>query len=111
MTEDEIQIGSDVRIIKTTRVGAGAGTWVCGHMNDHRFDALVFPEHAENREWELGDSQITKLFIKQLADGQTVFNWDRGPDREASDEPTECIVDCLCEYLAGEIYGGWPSHD
>jgi hypothetical protein len=41
---------------------------VCGTLHDHRFDALVFPEHAENRAWEIGDSKISKLWIQRLAE-------------------------------------------
>jgi hypothetical protein len=26
-------------------------------------DALVFPEHADNPEWEIGDSRISKLWV------------------------------------------------
>jgi len=52
MTNDinDLDLGDDLRITKTTRRAAGAGTWVCGTIAGHRFDALVFPEHAENRE-------------------------------------------------------------
>ena len=31
-------------------------------------DALVFPEHAEHREWEIRDSRISKLWIQRLED-------------------------------------------
>jgi hypothetical protein len=54
-------------------------------MSGHRFDALVFPEHAANPVWEIGDSRLSKLFIQRLADRQTVFNWDRGADVPAAD--------------------------
>ena len=76
MTEMIDDIGDDLRITKTTRRAAGSGTWVCGTLHGHRFDALVFPEHAENAEWELGDSRISKLWIKRLAGRR-----DRRPDR------------------------------
>jgi hypothetical protein len=46
----------------------------------------VFPAHAENPDWELGDSRISKLWIQRLADRTTVFEWDRGPGIEAADE-------------------------
>ena len=39
-------LGADLKITKTTRRAAGAGTWICGTIAGHRFDALVFPEHA-----------------------------------------------------------------
>ncbi|RIK73465.1 MAG: hypothetical protein DCC68_24835 [Planctomycetota bacterium] len=71
---NDLEIGDDLEITKTTRRASGGGTWVCGRLNGHRFDALVFPEHADKREWELGDSRISKLFIQRLADKWTVFN-------------------------------------
>jgi hypothetical protein len=40
----------NLQITKTTRQAAGSGTWVCGRVGQsYRFDALVFPEHAEVR--------------------------------------------------------------
>ncbi len=78
------------------------------HLNEtlmgHRFEALVFPEHAENPEWEIGDSRISKLWIQRQADKQQVFNWDRGADVPAADHTTECIVDFLAGGLADFIY-------
>ena len=103
-TNDDLDVGDDLEITKTTRKAAGAGTWVCGTLNGHRFDALVFPEHAENPEWEIGDSRISKLWIKRLADKRTVFNWDRGADVPAADATTQAIVDLLAGGLADFIY-------
>src|SRR6266478_2832434 len=86
MTSDinDLDLGDDLRITKKTRRAAGAGTWVCGTIAGHRFDALVFPEHAENPEWEIGDSRISKLWLQRLADRRTVFHWDRGADVPAA---------------------------
>ncbi len=41
MTSEDLELGDDLRITKTTRRAAGAGTWVCGTIAGHRFDALV----------------------------------------------------------------------
>ena len=81
--------GTTSRSPRSGRQAAGSGTWVRGLLNGHRFDALVFPEHAENPEYELRASRISKLWIKRLADQQTVFNWDRGMDIPATDETAE----------------------
>ena len=81
MTSEDLESGDDLRITKTTRRAAGNGTWVCGTFAGHRFDALVFPEHADNPDWEIGDSRISKLWVQRLADRRTVFNWDRGASR------------------------------
>jgi hypothetical protein len=95
---------NDFQITKATRRYAGSGTWVCGRIWGHRFSALVFPEHAMNREWEIGDSRISKLWIKRLDDERTVFNWDRGADVPAADEQTELIVEVLTDGLADIFY-------
>ena len=38
---DAGSLGDDLVITKTTRRSAGAGTWVCGTIHGHRFDALL----------------------------------------------------------------------
>jgi hypothetical protein len=101
---DEMDVGEDLVIKKTTRRAAGAGTWVCGSLNGFRFDALVFPAHTENREWEIGDSQISKLWLQRMADYATVFNWDRGADLLAADATVQAVVDFLCAGLAEHTY-------
>ena len=103
-THDDLDVGYDLEITKTTRRAAGAGAWVRGTLSGHRFDALVFPEHADNPDWEIGESRISKLWIQRLADNQTVFNWDRGADVPAADRLVACIVDFLAGGLADHIY-------
>ena len=100
----DFDLGDDLRITNTSRRASGAGTWVSGTIAGYRFDALVFPEHAENREWELGDSRISKLWIARLQNKETVFNWDRGPDMPAASDKTRAVVDFLCAGLADHIY-------
>lgn len=102
---NEFGVSDDLEITKVTRRNAGNGTWVCGGLNGHRFDALVFPVHAENRDWEIGDSRISKLWVQRLADKQTVFNWDRGMDVPAADAMAIAIVDFLAGGLADLVYG------
>src|SRR5687767_380860 len=105
-TKDHADLGADLVITKATRRAAGAGTWVIGTLQGHRFEALVFPEHASNREWELvGDSRISKLWLQRLDDERTVFNWDRGQDVAAATPDAQAIVDFLCAGLAEHTYG------
>ena len=99
------QADGDLRITKTTRRAAGAGTWVIGTVAGYRFDALVFPEHAECPDYELGQSRISKLWIKRLADERTVCNFDRGWDIRPADETTQALVDLLAKSLAPRTYG------
>jgi hypothetical protein len=70
----------------------------------HCFEALVFPEHAENPAYEIGDSRISKLWIRRSADKRVVFNWDRGADIPAADQTVACIVDFLCGGIADYVY-------
>lgn len=101
---DDLDIGSDLEITKTTRQAAGSGTWVLGRMNGHRFDALVFAEHAETTDYELGESQISKLFVQRLADRQIVANFDRGWDVRPTTDEAAAIVDFLAAGLADHIF-------
>ena len=73
---DDPDLGDDLHITKISRRASGGGAWVCGTIAGHGFDALVVPEHADNPEWEIGDSRVSKLWIKRLADRREVFNWD-----------------------------------
>ena len=102
---EDLDLGCDLELTKTTRRAAGAGTWVCGRLHGHRFEALVFPEHAENPDYEIDDSRISKLWLQRLADKATVYNWDRGMDVPAADATAQAIVDFLCAGLAEHTYG------
>ena len=102
--DDDLDVGWDLEIKKVTRQAAGAGTWVSGTLSGHRFEALVFPEPAENPDWELPGSRISKLWIQRIKDQREVFNWDRGPDRMAVDDTALQIVAFLAGGLADHIY-------
>ena len=108
MTSDchDHELGDDLNITKVSRRASGAGTWVCGTIADHRFDALVFPEHAGNPEWEISYSRISKLWVARpwLHGHTTVFHWDRGADVPAADPAAAVIVDFLCAGLADHVY-------
>jgi hypothetical protein len=104
MTANDLDIGSDLEITKVSRRETGGGTWVRGRLHGHRFDALVFPAHAEYAEWEFEASQSSKLWLQRLSDRRTVFNWDRGADVPAADETAEAIVAFLAAGLADYIY-------
>lgn len=100
----EFDMGDDLEITNVSRRASGSGTWVSGTIAGYRFDALVFPEHAHNPDWELGDSRISKLWIARLKNKETVFNWDRGLDMPAASPKTQAVVDFLCAGLANHIY-------
>lgn len=105
MNDEYLDLGDDLEITKTTRQASGAGTWVIGRIAGHRFDALVFPEHAERPDYELGDSRISKLWIRRETDKQTVFNFDRGWDIRPTTNMAAAIADFLAAGLAEHIFG------
>ena len=107
-TNDEIDASEvlDTLVIKKVqrRTSAG-GAWVSGTIAGHRFEALVFPEPATNREWEVdGDSRISKLWVQRISDKATVYNWDRGADVEPATELAGVIVGLLAAGLAEHIW-------
>jgi hypothetical protein len=97
------EMGDDLKITSVKPRDWG-GTWVIGTIAGHRFEALVFPEHAEADGCELADSRISKLWVQRLLDKATTFNFDRGLDIDATDETTEAIVAFLCAGLADHTY-------
>ena len=103
---DDLDVGHDFTITKTTRRQGNAGVWVQGSLNEHRFEALLFPEHAEDAAYELGDSRISKLWILRRADDRTVFNFDRGMDLPPIDEVAQQIAGFLEAGLAEHVFGG-----
>ena len=102
--DENAEIGDDLKITKVNRRTNANGRWVTGSLNGHRFEALVFPEHAENRDYEIGDSKISKLWIQRAVDHKTVFNWDRGSDVKPENEVVQRIVDFICAGLAEHVY-------
>jgi hypothetical protein len=98
-TIDPTDLIETLRITKVEQRNAG-GSWVRGTIGGHRFNALIFPEHAENPEWELDDSRISKLWVQRISDRATVYNWDRGADVQPANEMAGQIVDLLAGGLA-----------
>jgi hypothetical protein len=99
-----VDIGDDLVIARKTRRLAAGGTWVSGTLNGHRFDCLVFSEHAEWPDYELGDSRISKLWLKSLGDHRVVANFDRGWDLRPTTKTAQAIVDFLAAGLADYVY-------
>jgi hypothetical protein len=95
-----------LQITKIERRISANGAWVSGTMGGHRFDALVFPEHAEVPEYELDDSRISKLWVQRISDRQMVVNFDRGWDVQPTTNLAKSIVDLLSAGLAEFVYAG-----
>lgn len=104
MTNDEIL--DSLKITKNQpRPGSVGGTWIRGTIAGHAFEALVFPEHAECESYELADSRISKLWLRDDATGREVACFDRGWDREPATDTAKRIVDLFAAGLAEHVFG------
>ena len=102
---NEIEIGEDLKITKIERRQSAGGAWVKGSLNGFAFTALVFPEHAESPDYELGESKISKLWMQRQADHKVVVNFDRGWDVEPTTDTAREIVDFLAAGIAEHVFG------
>lgn len=100
----EPMVADDLVLHRPVRRDAGGGRWVEGTLKGHQFAALVFPDHATDPGYELGESRISKLWVQRLSDEKTVFNWDRGMDVPAENETAQAIVDFLAAGIADFAY-------
>ncbi len=104
-TPDAGEFLETLRIKKVQRRTSCGGAWVVGMIAEHRFDALVFPEHAASPDFELGDSRISKLWLKHLETQTTAANFDRGWDVRPTTDVAATIVDLLAAGLAEHVFG------
>jgi hypothetical protein len=70
----------------------------------HAFNALVFPDHADQAAYELGKSRISKLEIMSPEGFRRSVNFDRGWDIRPDSEVLERAVQIVCKRLAKEVY-------
>ncbi len=93
-------------LVITKRTGRPVGgNWVTGTIAGHAFEALVFPEHATDAAFELDNSRISKLWLKDLATNTEVACFERGWDRKPTTIAAKVIVDCLAAGLAETVFG------
>lgn len=102
-TDPEVLLAT-FRITKRTGRTNG-GNWVTGTIGGHTFEALVFPEHAENPSFELGDSRISKLCVREQGTRVEAACFDRGWDRKPTPPAAKAIVDLLSAGLAETVFG------
>ncbi|MBL8747092.1 MAG: hypothetical protein JNK58_12150 [Phycisphaerae bacterium] len=76
-----------------------------GTIAGHDFEALVFPEHADEAAFELDDSRISKLWLREKSTRTEVACFDRGWDREPTTDAARAIVGLLAAGLAEHIFG------
>jgi len=93
-----------MQITRVERRTSASGAWVTGTIGGYRFEALVFPAHAENPDYEIDESRISKLWLQRMEDRAMVFNWDRGADVPPTTPIAAQIVDLLAAGLAEHIY-------
>ena len=98
-------LADSLQITKTERREDIGGTWVNGTIGGHRFQALVFEDHAVSEEYELEDSRISKLWLRRETDRQVVANFDRGWDLEPTTDIAQAIVDFLAAGIAEHTFG------
>jgi hypothetical protein len=98
-------LGDDLVITKIDGHRQMGGTWVHGSIAGHSFQVLVFEDHAENEEYELGSSRISKLWVRRQADRQVVANFDRGWDLQPTTDAAREIVDFLAAGIAENTFG------
>jgi len=92
--------------LEITRVSpreSANGFWVDGTIAGHRFQALIFRDHADLPEWELGDGRIAKLWLKREADGGVVASFERGWHVRPTTDDAAIIVDLLAAGLAEHV--------
>ncbi|NUQ51357.1 MAG: hypothetical protein HUU19_01515 [Phycisphaerales bacterium] len=81
------------------------GTWVKGNIAGHAFEALVFPEHATDEAFEMGDSRISKFWLQEHFTHTEVACFDRGWDRKPTTDAARAITDLLTAGLAETVFG------
>jgi hypothetical protein len=100
MAFDASDIGGDLQISEITPRKSAGGTWVTGSLNEHRFESLVFNDHADRPENEMGLSRIAKFWLRRESDQKEVCHFDRGWDLEPVTEEAAAITDFLAAGLA-----------
>lgn len=95
--------GDDLEI-HAVQPRAFGGTWVTGTLAGHKFQAAVFRDHADCESYELGDSRISKLWVRREADQKVVANFDRGWDVRPTIAIAQQIVDFLAAGLADAAF-------
>ncbi len=101
---DPMDLMETFKVTRLQRRTSAGGAWVRGTIGGHRFDALVFPEHAEQPGYELDHSRISKLWVQRIGDRARVVNFDRGWDVRPTTPVAEQIVNLLAFGLAEFVY-------
>jgi hypothetical protein len=101
-------LSDDLEITKVTRRASGPGTWVCGRIHGHRFDALAFPEHADMPERELNPSHL-EIMVATYGGSRDGFQLRPRTRRARDGRTSRAIVDFLAAGLAEMVLAGAPG--
>lgn len=95
----------EVRIQSIDLIGIKArfdgALWVTARGAGYDICALIFRDHADDPDWEIGQSGISKLSIRRLGSREIVYNWDRGLDIEPRDQEVAQLVHLIERHLPG----------
>lgn len=101
---DAAELLETLKITKTEHRAVG-GTWVTGTIAEHRFEAVLFSDHATCPDYELDGSCISKLWVQRISDRTQVACFDRGWDVQPTTPIAQQIVDLLAAGLAETVCG------
>ncbi|MDB5321775.1 MAG: hypothetical protein JWN40_3406 [Phycisphaerales bacterium] len=82
----------------------GPGKWVTGWIDGFDFEALVFAEHALRASYEIDQSRISKLCLRDHQTQREAYHWDRGLDYPAQNKRCKAAVECLAQHLAEIVF-------
>jgi hypothetical protein len=96
------------------RPAANGGTQAAGTAGGFTYAARVFPKHAADPAWELNQSQISQLTLRDVL-GNVVFKFDRGVVKAATQpavkEAVAAVEDALARAIFGRPLGQRPPQD
>lgn len=75
---NQLPLSADRLGIRSVCPRDSGGTWVHGELGVHQYLALVFPDHPVEPHFELDKTRISKLWIRQITNDQTVLHFERG---------------------------------
>ena len=85
--------------------------WASGTVLGYRFNALVFPDHADQSSYELGRSRISKLEIMRPEGFRRLVNFDRGwdirPDSEVARKGRANRLQAACKKSLSFLFAPW----
>ncbi len=95
----------DLVILQVDPPAAQGRCWVRGVVRGYQFAAKLYPRHALYPWCELGESRISKLEIRRIADDRLVATFDRGWEIVPTANTACQVLKFLETSLAHRVYG------